>query len=243
MGRHGCVVALLLLAGVVGCGGNGRSPVAPSPQSQPQPSSPHTLSGTVRDYAGGPVAGAAMSLSARGSSVVALSTSTDGAGRYAFTGVVGNVAVEADAPGLYNDVRNLSVLTDVSQDLELTPPLMITAGESVTAELHAGPHPSICSVFKGSGLLSDTCRAVGVRFDRPGTLKASLDWPDPSGLALTQRVSGLFGLPASGPTACCAPGTVLSLPVPAADTVTLLVRFSDPLIAPVTFTLRTSEDP
>lgn len=242
------VLPLVSSIGLVACGGQAPpSSTAPSPMPMPQPaptptpapSLTYVLSGTVRDYSGRTLPRVQVTLD---SSVAERRTNTDAAGRYAFTEVGGTVTVSAEAEGFYNDVRNLSVLTDVSQDLELTPPLTITAGASVTAELHAGPHPSICSVFNLLGGPSDTCRAVSVRVERPGTLKASLEWPHPTGLALSQRVYVVFDLPGYGPTVS-EPGLVLSLPVPAAGAITLLVRLRTVSIAPVTFTLHTSEDP
>jgi hypothetical protein len=254
MGRIGCLCGLLPPLWLVACGG-GKAPSAPSPTPVPQPSPTPTpapsqtyvLSGTVRDYSGRTLPGAQVTLD---SSVAERTTNTDAAGRYAFTEVGGTVRVNAEAEGLYNDGRSVLVLTDVSQDLELTPPLTITAGASVTAELHAGPHPSICAVFTLFGGPSDTCRAVSVHLDRPGTLKASLEWPSPTGLApsptglaLSQLIYVVADLPGYGPTVCCAPGMLLSLPISTQRGVTLLIRLRDPSIAPVTFTLHTSEDP
>jgi hypothetical protein len=244
IGRLVAVLPLVLSIGFVACGGQAPpSSTAPSLILRlPFDSSlPVRLSGVVRDYSGQAVSGAKVSLNTSD----VRPAFTDAAGHYAFPRfpAPGKVLeVRAEAEGFYDDARSLFVGPDSIQDLEVMPPLTVRAGGTVTADLHAGPHNSICSVFQVDNKPSDTCRAVLVHLDRPGTLKASLDWPRSSGLALSQ-LRAVFDLPGYGPTVCCAPGMVLSLPISTQRGVTLLVRLREPSIAPVTFTLHTSEDP
>lgn len=239
----GLALALSFVVWATACGGGPRTPTSPTPLF-PNPDTPisggaGTLSGTVRDYAGKTLPGIKVSLGYSDPTVSPDSITSDQAGHYQFR-VRGAVTVSAEAEGFYGDSHKLSVNADLIQDLELMPPIAIAAGQSVTADLHAGPHSSICrTIFELVGGESDPCRGVTVTTHQPGTLEATLEWSGPPGLALSERVSP-FGFPVYGPTACCDPGLVLKVAVVQPGPLTLLVRLKDRTISPVTFTLRTS---
>ena len=140
-------LAVLLSAGLFACGGDPRGPAAPTPilPLVLNLEGAFRLSGTVRDYSGH-----ALSVVKVWVNSDVPRTITDATGRYTFRGAAQGLGsaseVRAESDGFYEDVRRISVGSDTVQDLELTPPLAdITAGASVTAEVHAGPHSRVCS--------------------------------------------------------------------------------------------------
>ena len=118
--------------------------------------------------------------------------------------------------------------------------ITLNAGESVDAELHVGPHNGVCQeLFKQYSELQP-CRAFYVRFDRAGTVSASVNWIGGSGLALAQRVFVIADIPGFGREVCCESGEMLRLATTGPGQLTLVVRLRNRSIAPVNFTLSTS---
>ena len=132
--------------------------------------------------------------------------------------------MSARREGLLDDGRSLNVTRDTVQDLELTTPLAIDAGGSVTADIHRGPQSSACASFLSSN--PDSCRPITVRVNRSGTLLARLDWSGAPALALTEMrpIAPNVDILMFGPTVCCDPGIALRLTVTEGSRTHVLVR-------------------
>src|SRR5262245_45346919 len=189
--------ALFVTAAIVwavSCGGHSPASPTPVPTSSPQPAPeppPSTvvhLTGTVRSYGGDPVPDADVAVSHTADGSNQQSTKSDSSGRYAFSVLTGGVTLSAHYPDRFasGDVRQIRLSGDAVQDLELMDAIPLNAGESVEAEVHVGPHNGFCRVFLESYDELQPCRTFYVRFDRAGTLSASLNWSGGSGLALAQ---------------------------------------------------------
>jgi hypothetical protein len=126
------LVFVCLLSTIAACGGDNRSPTAPSTPSTPPVSTTVSLSGTVSSTNGGPIGGASVQIFDGANA--GRSTSTNSGGNFRFDGLQrANGNLVATAPGFGEDRKGLFIDGTSTVSFSLPPaPLFTLSGSGNT---------------------------------------------------------------------------------------------------------------
>ena len=245
--RHSMVKIFAVSVCLTGCGGNGPVPVvptaaSPAPAPAPPPTLTRTVSGTVAEVDGGPVAGAAVT------TAYSPRAFTDATGAFSlrYPGAVSPNLLTVDATGF--EIRQYgwsSGSADVTLGtIRLQRTMLLTEMSSLAGIISPNDLPD----YVGEPYESDycsPCRPLRLRLSVKQNVRVELKWSGGAALQLWARVKDEG--PGDVVTAAAVPGQstlVLNVPARQGDTVLrvglpLLGRSIQHLEAPVSFEVTT----
>ena len=161
---------------VAACGDSPGLPTGPTAMNgQPAPAGSHTLSGTIRDADGLPLAGVTLvvMVPTDGGSVV-----SDAAGRYSLGNLNGMITLRASKEGYFDSYQQRFIAADQVLNISLPPRVELVPGTTLRGVVGGEPCDPIGWDARAR------CRQIFFTPPTSGTLDLVLTWSGPSDLDL-----------------------------------------------------------